>query len=67
MDQKSGQYEEGEIYQLAGTTYYYGVNNEKIDCNGWSLDVTVDATYQGTAEGSCVSSEQRTYKLFKLI
>jgi len=63
------QLEPGAIVDLMIGTYYYSVNSDLIDCNGWQLSKSFKGVFQGQTEKSCDNGSlpSLTYTIFRLI
>jgi hypothetical protein len=46
---------------LPDDTYYFAINSDIIDCNGWRLWQTFDATLVSHFDGKCVGSPYNTW------
>ncbi|MBL7845556.1 MAG: hypothetical protein KF846_13680 [Cyclobacteriaceae bacterium] len=61
------QLQPGQSVNLAMGTYYYSVDSDVVDCNGWPLRSNFNAIFQQQVERRCNRNTQAlTYTLFTL-
>lgn len=57
----------GRRYKLSGESYYFGVGNSLLNCNGRRFYEDVNATYVRRELGTCSPGVSHYYQLFQLL